>query len=59
MFLDKDGENGTECRKLQCRLLFIEFCREEVNIVLAGRGFLALPQQLKLRHWFVNDNNKG
>ena len=39
-----DGERRTECRRMQCRHLLIEQFREEVDIVLVGRGFLPSPQ---------------
>ena len=55
VILGKDGGQRTEFRKLQCRHWLIELFRQEVNIVLAGRGFIPTPQQIKLRQHLVRD----
>ena len=49
VFLGKDSEHGTECRKVQCRHLLIELFRQEADLILASRAFLPVRQQIKLR----------
>ena len=50
-----DVELRTECRKVPSRHFLIEFHREEVAIVLAGRGFFSQPQHIKLRQHLVRE----
>ena len=49
-FLDlaKDGEHCTECREAQFHH-YRTSCRQEVDIVLVGLGFLPISQHIKLR----------
>ena len=54
MFLGKDGEQRTECRKMQCRYFFVELSRQEENISLATLVFLPIPQEIKLRQHLCN-----
>ena len=58
MFMGKDGENRTECRKVQCPNCFVEQSREKVDNVLVGRGFLQSPQQIKLRQYLVPEGTR-
>ena len=58
-FLGKDGEQRTECIKAQCRTLLIELFRQEVDVVLARRGFLPIPQQIKLRQNLFREGAVG
>ena len=53
MLLGKDGEHGTECRKLPCRPLAHRLFRQEVDIGLASRGFHRIPEQINLHQHLV------
>ena len=48
----EDDERLTESRKVQFRHITIDLFRPEVNVSLAGLGFLPRPQQIMLRHLF-------
>ena len=58
MFLGKDGEHGTEYRKVQCRHLLVELFRQEVDTVLASRGFLPTLQQNNLRQHLFRERTR-
>ena len=58
MFLGKDGAYHTECRKVQCHHLLVELFRQEMDIVLAGRGFIPIPEQYKLRPHVVREKTQ-
>ena len=57
-FLRRDGEHGTEYRKVQCRHLLIELFRQEVDVVYASRSFLPTPQQTKLRQRLFREGTR-
>ena len=58
LLLSKDGEHGTECKKVQCLHLLIELFQQEENIVLASRGFNPAPQQTKLQQHLVLEGTR-
>ena len=57
--MGKDGEHRTECRKVPCRHWLNELFRQEVDVVLERRGFLPIPQQIKLRQKLFRDGTAG
>ena len=42
MFLGKEGEHCTECRKVQYGHVLVELFREEIDVGLASRAFLPI-----------------
>ena len=61
VFLSKHSERRTVNREVQPRHFLIELFRQEVQISLAGLGFLPTPEQIMLRQHLVreeHDNKK-
>ena len=53
MQLREGGERRTKHREVQCRHFLVEQFRQDVSLGLANRGFIPIPQLIKLRQHLV------